>query len=324
MNISFEKLSAEAEATGFRPDMLEKVAHLLVILEVLRKHPFLKGKLVLKGGTALNLFVFDVPRLSVDIDLNYLGAEDRESMLEERPKVEQAVKAVFEREGFTVKRVPQDHAGGKWSLRYQSAFGQGGNLEADINFMFRVPLWPPTTMDSNSVGIWQATDIQVLDVHELAAGKLAALFSRRAARDLFDCHLLLHNKELDANRLRATFVAYGAMNRKDWRTISIEDVFFDALELKRELLPTLRADAICEKGALAEYGRKLVEESRQLLSTMLPFTNQEREFLDLLLDKGEIAPQILTSDAALQHRIRRHPLLKWKAFNVKKHHGLKF
>ena len=322
MNISFEKLSAEAESTGFRPDMLEKVAHLLGLLDVLRKHPFLKGKLVLKGGTALNLFVFDVPRLSVDIDLNYVGAEDRESMLEERPKVEQAVKAVFEREGFAVRRVPQDHAGGKWLLRYQSAFGQGGNLEADINFMFRVPLWPTTTVNSNPVGTWQVTDIEVLDLYELAAGKLAALFSRRAARDLFDCHLILHKSNLDISRLRTTFVAYGAMNRKDWRTISIEAINFDSGELERVLIPTFRADAMQGKKSAAEYGRKLVEETRQLLSAMLPFTEPEKEFLNLLLDKGEIAPQLLTSDTALQDRILRHPLLKWKAFNVKKHYGL--
>ena len=51
------------------------------LLGALGSHPFLKGKLALKGGTALNLFVFDVPRLSVDIDLNYVGAEERETML---------------------------------------------------------------------------------------------------------------------------------------------------------------------------------------------------------------------------------------------------
>ena len=115
MKFSPEKLAAEAEATGFRPDVLEKVAHLLGLLDAMRSHPFLKGKLVLKGGTALNLFVFDVPRLSVDIDLNYVGAEDREAMLAERPKIEQAVQAVFSREGFNVRRMPEEHAGGKWS-----------------------------------------------------------------------------------------------------------------------------------------------------------------------------------------------------------------
>jgi len=68
----------------------------------------------------LNLFVFNIPRLSVDIDLNYIGAVGREKMLEDRPKLEQAVGAVFSREGFTVKRIPIEHAGGKWRLNYQS------------------------------------------------------------------------------------------------------------------------------------------------------------------------------------------------------------
>lgn len=52
MKISPEKLAAEAEATGFRPDVLEKVAHLLGLLDAIRSHPFLKGKLVLLGSTA--------------------------------------------------------------------------------------------------------------------------------------------------------------------------------------------------------------------------------------------------------------------------------
>jgi predicted nucleotidyltransferase component of viral defense system len=204
--ISLEKLTAQAAATGFRPDVLEKVAHLLVLLEALGSHPFLKGKLALKGGTALNLFVFAIPRLSVDIDLNYMGAEDRETMLAERPKIEQAVQAVFARGGFTVRRIPEEHAGGKWSLRYQSAAGQGGNLEVDLNFMFRIPLWPVTIADSHPVGTWQATQIPIIDIHELAAGKLAALLARRQARDLFDSHGILRMENLDQNRLRTAFV----------------------------------------------------------------------------------------------------------------------
>ncbi len=67
-------------------ETLEKVIRLLGLLNALRSHPFLKGRIALKGGTALNLFVFDVPRLSVDIDLNYIGARDRDTMLAERPR----------------------------------------------------------------------------------------------------------------------------------------------------------------------------------------------------------------------------------------------
>jgi predicted nucleotidyltransferase component of viral defense system len=88
VNISREHLRAEAEATGFREDVLEKVLRLLGLLDGLRAHPFVKGRLALKGGTALNLFYFDVPRLSVDIDVNYIGGTSRDDMLADKPKIE--------------------------------------------------------------------------------------------------------------------------------------------------------------------------------------------------------------------------------------------
>ena len=47
-----EKLSAEAQTSGFRPEVLEKVIHLLNLLEWFQSHPFLKGPLALRGGTA--------------------------------------------------------------------------------------------------------------------------------------------------------------------------------------------------------------------------------------------------------------------------------
>ncbi|RLE04994.1 MAG: nucleotidyl transferase AbiEii/AbiGii toxin family protein [Bacteroidetes bacterium] len=233
-----------AESTGFRVEMVEKVLHLLNLLDTLNSHPFLKGKWVLKGGTALNMFMLDLPRLSVDIDLNYIGTLDREGMLMDRPKLEQAAQAVFSREGFTTKRVPAEHAGGKWRLSYQSFTGQSGNLEVDLNFMFRQPLWDIQLADSHSLGDFQAKSIPVLDLHELAAGKLAALLARGQARDLFDCHRVFNMDDLERDRLRIAFVVYGGMNRKDWRTVSIEDVDFDPVELTRSLIPTLDARAM--------------------------------------------------------------------------------
>ena len=112
MRLSREWLQREATATGFRVEILEKVAQLLDLLDGFNRHPYLKGRLALKGGTALNLFVFDVPRLSIDIDLNYVGQIDREAMLAERPEVERALEAVCGRAGIAIDRTPGAHAGG--------------------------------------------------------------------------------------------------------------------------------------------------------------------------------------------------------------------
>jgi predicted nucleotidyltransferase component of viral defense system len=317
VRISPERLASAAHETGFNPDVLEKVAQLLVLLAALQGHPFLTGKLVLKGGTALNLFVFDVPRLSVDIDLNYIGGGDREVMIAERPGIERALQAVFEREGFAVRRMPEEHAGGKWSLRYEASSGRTGNVEVDVNFMYRVPLWPVEVRDSFVVGGWHATEVPVLDLHELAAGKLAALLARRQARDLFDSRHILQMEGLDRERLRIAFVVYGAMNRKDWRKVSPGDVEYDAAELARQLIPTLRQHAHVTQVVTREYGSQLVDDCRKSLSAVLPFTTAENAFLDLLLDRGVLDPSRLTSDVSLQDRIRQQPMLEWKALHVR-------
>ena len=111
-------LQREAAASGFRAEALEKVLRLLELLDGVRSHPFLKSRVVLKGGTALNLFVLDVPRLSVDIDLNYTGAIDRETMLAERPMQQRL----------------RDHPGLRWQApnvqRHNGLDDVGSKLEA--------------------------------------------------------------------------------------------------------------------------------------------------------------------------------------------------
>lgn len=316
MRISKERLTAEAASSGFRPEVLEKAILLLGLLRGLGRHPFLKGKLALKGGSALNLFLFDMPRLSVDADLNYIGSVEREAMLADRPKVEKAVKAVCKGEGFAVTRSPEEHAGGKWRLRYRSALGRGGKLALDLNFLSRVPLWPASLRDSQPIGSYKARAM-LLDVHEIAAGKLAALLARRASRDLFDAHQLLTKGGLDRGKLRLAFVVYGAMSRKDWRTVSADDVDFDPSEAKNLLIPLLRGGAGQGKAAEA-WAADLVRGCRKGLKAALPFGKREREFLDRLLDHGEIEPSLLTRDADLAGRISLHPGLRWKALNVRR------
>jgi predicted nucleotidyltransferase component of viral defense system len=317
MSLSLETLRREAGKTGFRPEILEKVDRLLDLLEAMQRHPYLKSRLALKGGTALNLFIFDVPRLSVDIDVNYIGALDRETMFAERQPLERAVEAVASRLGLVLQRAPEAHAGGKWRLRYASVLGQGGTLELDINYMFRTPLWPVARLDSRPVGTRQVHDIPVLDIHELAAGKLAALLARGASRDLFDAHHLLTRHELNQEKLRSAFVLYGAMNRRDWREVSVGDVRIDPRELKNQLMPVLSADQTEGMETLEKWAKRLVDECREALSSVLPITKPEREFLDLMLDRGEIRPDVLGLDADLSERIRSHPALLWKVKNIR-------
>lgn len=323
MRLSRESLRREAAATGFRPEVLEKVLLLLDLLGALNRHPDLSSRLALKGGTALNLFLFDAPRLSVDIDLNYIGAEGREEMLDDRPQIERAIELVARR----LELAPQtpkgsQHAGRSWILRYSSVLGGSGNLKIDVVYTLRVPLWPPTRRDSRAIGSGLARDILVLDDHELAGAKLVALLARRTSRDLFDAHELLLRHPLDPERLRLAFVLYGAMNPQDWRAVRVDDINPATRDLDAYLRPLLRGGASWSGAEERdEWGAGLIARVRDALAVVLPLRGSETAFLDRLLDDGEIEPELLAVGAALTAALRRHPALLWKAQNVRRHKG---
>ena len=116
MKISKNELMNLSQSLGYRPEVFEKVLMLILLLNEIFKNDFLKDKLVLKGGTALNLFFLDLPRLSVDIDLNYIGAVDKKLMLEERPLIERRIASSCSKLDFNIKKSPGEHAGGKYIL----------------------------------------------------------------------------------------------------------------------------------------------------------------------------------------------------------------
>ncbi len=130
-------------------------------------------------------------------------------------------------------------------------------------------------------------------------------------------------RQFEHERLRVAFVVYGAINRKDWRTISLDDVRATPAEVRSQLIPTLRRAGLAGAEEIDAWVARLVAECRDGVASLLALTGPEREFLDRLLDYGEVDPTLLTSDAELVDRIRRHPGLEWKARNVRQFKGRK-
>ncbi|MFO0696431.1 MAG: nucleotidyl transferase AbiEii/AbiGii toxin family protein [Polyangiales bacterium] len=317
-----EQLQRAARDTGFPLDSLEKVSMLVRLLNLVAAHPFLGPRVALKGGTALNLFLFELPRLSVDVDVNYIGGADREAMMAERPKVESALSQVASRLGLTVKRAPDEHAGGKWRLSYTSSLGRPAIIEVDVNYMLRVPLWDAEPRDSREFLGDRVKQCNLLDPHELAAGKLAALLARGASRDVFDARELLAHGTFDREKLRIAFVVYGGINRVDWRTVSAADVTTSVADVKRQLMPMLRQDIRPDDRDVDRWTAALLDETRALLAAVLPLSVDEARFLERLNGDGEIEAELLTTDEELRRRIACSPGLRWKASNVKKHAGM--
>ena len=144
--------AAARRGEGYRLDTLEKVLRLLELLDEIAQDPVLSQRLALKGGTALNVFYLDLDRLSVDIDLNYVGALDLAAMERERPEVDAAVDRLFASHGTVSAAGPPGTQEASGSRATRSALGGNASLELDLNYMARQPLFGAVRMESRILG----------------------------------------------------------------------------------------------------------------------------------------------------------------------------
>lgn len=318
--ITGKDIARVAAETGFRSEVVEKALRLHGILDRLDRHEITHGTWVLKGGTALNLLHMDVPRLSFDIDVNYVGSADVEGMRRARPEFERALAACCEREGCAVRRAPSEHAGGKFRLRYASVLGGSQNLEVDVSYVARVPLWgsvrAPVRFPPGS-----PLQVPTLTIEELAAGKFTALVQRAAARDAFDAASLLDLVPdlLQRPPFRIGFVCFVGASRSDARELRPSQSLLSGLALDRDLEPLLRRGLLGGSPEPGELARWIEERVSPAVEPLLSWSTGERRFLDRLLDDGEIDAAALHDDPDVQERIRRQPMLVWKARHVREH-----
>ena len=310
------RLAAES---GYREEIVEKVLYLKAILRQLARHPDLETAWALKGGTALNLFFLDVPRLSVDIDINYVGHGDLDAMQAARPAFEAALAACCEREDCVVRRSPTEHAGGKFRLRYTAAAGGTGSLEVDVNFLLRRPLLPLERRAPRFPPDAAGETVPLLALEEIAAGKFTALLTRRAVRDAFDADRLLDlaHDLLERPGFGLAFLVYAAGSRQDVRRLRPGDEAVTAAEVRSQLLPLLRVEGRPFDGDAERIAGRLNEVCAAATERLLAWSDREREFIDRLSDNGEIVVELIADDPASQALVREQPLLQWKAQNVR-------
>jgi predicted nucleotidyltransferase component of viral defense system len=171
MKFAAANLQAIADATGFPPDNLEKVLRLRELLNEFHKHPFLRDRIVLKGGTAINLFYLDLVRLSVDIDLNYIAQVEREKMLAERPDVVRAVDQIATGLGYRIQNGVDDHALREWHLGYGNHTGAQDRIQVEINFLMRTCVLPPTNASSGERRRFPALRVSCFGHRGIVRGK---------------------------------------------------------------------------------------------------------------------------------------------------------
>ena len=209
-------MGKKAKELGFIRDTLEKVYRLADILDYFNANPLLKESLALKGGTAINLTVFNLPRLSVDIDLDYLISGSREEMLKNREVINAVIERFMISQGYSKSpKTKNPHTLDSWVYEYVSAAGNKDNIKIEINYSLRAHVLPTEERPIITEHFSSAYEVKSLAVIEIFGAKLNALLSRAAARDLFDVGNMIKYglfDESEQDMLRKCVVFYSAIS----------------------------------------------------------------------------------------------------------------
>ena len=269
--------------------------------------PFLKQEtaFALKGGTAINFFHRNLPRLSVDIDLTYLPVNEREIALSD---ISQMLENMLMR---IIKRFPNCEIIRKKSSETNHTTGlicKKGNVSVKIepNLVVRGSVYPVENkkISASVEERFESTiTMQILSFAELYGSKICAALDRQHPRDLYDVHLLLKNEGI-TEVIRKAFIVYvishprpivELLNPNQKSIEKIYDQEFKGMIFERVSLSDLTKTQIF-----------LIKNIKNIL------TQGEKQFL---ISFKSLDPQW---DLLRLEGIEKLPAVKWKLLNLKK------
>ncbi|MEK6731773.1 MAG: nucleotidyl transferase AbiEii/AbiGii toxin family protein [Pseudomonadota bacterium] len=260
----------------------------------------------LKGGTAINLFLRDMPRLSVDIDLMYLPVNDRLTAITE---MENALKDIK-------KRILQIYP----DIEVLENITQKGRLLSKLlvkqkytqviiepNFILRGTLHPAKpynlTQKAGRLLNMSVSNMPLLYPAEVYAGKCCAALDRQHPRDLFDIKMLYENDGL-TKEIRQAFVVYLACAPRPMHELLDPNILDMQTTFQEELLGMTDIEVTYDQ--LLAIRTQLINDMRTLM------TDKERQFL-LSLKQG--APDYTLMPFK---NLEQLPALQWKLVNIRK------
>lgn len=307
-------LGKKAEELGFVRDTLEKVTRLADILEYLNTNSILKESLALKGGTAINLTIFNLPRLSVDIDMDYLINNSREEMLEHREIINSTIDRYMLSHGYTKNaKTKNPHSLDSWVYDYIGASGNRDNIKIEINYSLRAHVLPAVERPIITEHFSGEYRVKTLAPIEIYGSKINALLSRAAARDLYDARNMIYFGLFDESEealLRKAVIFYAAISAKEinktFDTKAIDSI--TKQKIKTDLLPVIKRKDNFE----LESAKKIVKD---YIADLMLLTKDEKAFLDKF-ENGEYIPELLFEEKKILDRIKDHPMAIWKTREI--------
>lgn len=261
----------------------------------------------LKGGTAINFFVRDVPRLSIDIDLAYLPLEERTKSLE---KIGQALNRIAKEISSIYKVTPQkttESSEPTKTITFTSKLlitSKEGIVKIEPNTVFRGSVFPAerrSLVKTAEDKFELSTAVKTLSVADLYGSKLCASLDRQHPRDLFDVMMLLQNEGIN-EKIRKAFVVYLAGHNRPTHELLDPNLQGIAQEYESDFRGMAETDVSCED---------LIQCQKDLPSMIRkPLSKKEKAFL-ISLNEGQPKWSLLDVN-----EVEKLPALQWKLHNI--------
>lgn len=262
---------------------------------------FANNIFAMKGGTAINLFLRDMPRLSVDIDVVYVPHLTlRDEALQEIANELDGIAARLESSGLAVKRIaPNDQGETKLLVSNEDAL-----VKIEVNIVFRGTVMPIVRQPlcqraSDLFGV--DLILPVLNSAELYGSKLVAAMDRQHPRDLFDAMQMLEQDGLSDATLEC-FVTYLAGHNRPIHEVLFGNDKDISLEYRDNFVGMTTEEVTLDQ--LLSVRKRLRTEIPQRLTM-----NQKRFLVGL--SQAEPEWSLLTCPYA-----EELPALRWKLANL--------
>ena len=274
-----------------------QVKLLLRTLPIIERYPVF----ALKGGTAINFFIRDMPRLSVDIDLTYIPIDERETALASIHSALGNISSDIEHLIPNASVIPRRASNNIVGI---SVRADGCNVKIEPNSVLRGTIYEPVmmTVTPRVQEMFELTvESRVLNIADIYGGKICAALDRQHPRDLFDIKLLLDNEGI-TNEIRKSFIVHLISHDRPMAELlrpryqDIKKVFeneFDGMSFVKVALREL-------------------EEARDILVREIHkrLTDKEKKFI-ISVKKGKPEWELLSLRS-----IDLLPAVQWKLLNI--------
>ncbi|WP_114836297.1 nucleotidyl transferase AbiEii/AbiGii toxin family protein [Agrobacterium tumefaciens] len=282
----------------FRDQYQAQVRLLMRLLPIVAR----EAGFALKGGTAINLFVRNLPRLSVDIDLMYLPVHDRPEALAGIDASMKRIKAAALAELPGARVTENIHEG---TILRLLVIAEGTQVKIEVSPVLRGVVHEPSTIPVTEVveEAFGFAETSVVSFEDLFAGKLVAALDRQHPRDLFDVQGLLAHEGL-SDDLREAFIVYLLSHNRPMGEVLSGRVKDLANEYSNGF------EGMTEETVAID---ELVQTQHEMIEMLIGgMPNHHREFL-IGFERGEPDWSLLK----IGH-VAELPAIRWRQYNLDK------